>query len=473
MQGNEKFLRRVASYAHKHALWREGERILAAVSGGPDSLALLLALKLLAVKEKINIGCCCVNHHLRAAAGKEAEFVESVCREWNIPFILKEVDVQSAVRNGGSIETAARDLRYKALREAARGGGYAKIAVAHHGDDQAETVLYHLLRGSGVTGLSGMKPINGDIIRPFLCVSKNEIKDFLKDFSYVPCHDESNDVEDAVRNRIRLSLVPELISYNPRVTESLRRTADIFREEDLFMEEKADVFISSCVEHDNDKCVFFIAYFLALHISLQRRVIRKICCMVAGRIPSFEGTEKFIFLIDAGKTGSVTSSSGTFLEIQYGKAIFYKGSTQNRIPAGKLKNVGTSAAVLSELVKRLIEHLGQWCIEKVILLKQPDFIEKNQIILDADKVGNIVLRYWKAGDRFSPRGINGSKKLARVMRDLHISAGERRIWPLVADENHIYWIAFLRGSNYGLPDKNTKKYLLITLKKENREDEES
>lgn len=108
MQGNEKFLRRVASYAHKHALWREGERILAAVSGGPDSLALLLALKLLAVKEKINIGCCCVNHHLRAAAGKEAEFVESVCREWNIPFILKEVDVQSAVRNGGSIETAAR-----------------------------------------------------------------------------------------------------------------------------------------------------------------------------------------------------------------------------------------------------------------------------------------------------------------------------------------------------------------------------
>ena len=289
----------------------------------------------------------------------------------------------------------------------------------------------------------------------------------------MPCHDESNDVEDAVRNRIRLSLVPELISYNPRVTESLRRTADIFREEDLFMEEKADVFISSCVEHDNDKCVFFIAYFLALHIALQRRVIRKICCMVAGRIPSFEGTEKFIFLIDAGKTGSVTSSSGTFLEIQYGKAIFYKGSTQNRIPAGKLKNGGTSAAVLSELVKRLIEHLGQWCIEKVILSKQPDFIEKNQIILDADKVGNIVLRYWKAGDRFSPRGINGSKKLARVMRDLHISAGERRIWPLVADENHIYWIAFLRGSNYGLPDKNTKKYLLITLKKENREDEES
>lgn len=197
----------------------------------------------------------------------------------------------------------------------------------------------------------------------------------------MPCHDESNDVEDAVRNRIRLSLVPELISYNPRVTESLRRTADIFREEDLFMEEKADVFISSCVEHDNDKCVFFIAYFLVLHIALQRRVIRKICCMVAGRIPSFEGTEKFIFLIDAGKTGSVTSSSGTFLEIQYGKAIFYKGSTQNRIPAGKLKNVGTSAAVLSELVKRLIEHLGQWCIEKVILSKQPDFIEKIRLSL--------------------------------------------------------------------------------------------
>lgn len=473
MQGNEAFLGRVASYAHKYALWREGERILTAVSGGPDSLALLLSLKLLSIKEKIEIGCCCVNHHLREAAEGEAEFVQSVCCDWNIPFTLKDVDVQSVVRNGGSIETAARDLRYKALREAACAGGYAEIAVAHHGDDQAETVLYHLLRGSGVTGLSGMKPINGDIIRPFLCVSKNQIKDFLKDFPYVPCHDESNDVEDAVRNRIRLSLIPELIAYNPRITDSLRRTADIFREEDLFMEEKAEVFISSYVGHDEGRYVFSTRRFLALHMALQRRVIRKICRMAAGQIPSFEGTEKFILLIAGGKTGSITSSSGTLLQIQYGKAVFSEGSTRRRFPMGSLKNGGTAAAILSGSGKGLMEQRGQWYIEKMILPQEPEVMEKNQILLDADKVGNIVLRYWEAGDRFSPRGINGSKKLARIMRDFHLSSGERRIWPLIADENHIYWIAFLRGSNYGLPDKNTRKYLLITLKKENKEDEKS
>lgn len=476
MFSKENFLAKVSAYVKREALWEKRDRILAAVSGGPDSLALLLVLKLLSEREGIEIGCCCVNHHLRQAADEEAQFVKRVCRDWDIPVTVKHVNVKEAVKNEGSFETAARELRYRALREVVLVGGYTKIAVAHHGDDQAETVLYHLLRGSGSGGLLGMKPINGDVIRPFLCTTKNEIKNFLSYFTYTPCHDESNDIEDVVRNRIRLSLMPELETYNPRVTDSLRRTAEILREEDSFMKEQAKVFISSAVEYNGSESIFSIGAFLGKHIALQRRIIREIARTATGRIPGFTGTERFIALIAEGRTGTMTSASGILLRIQYGRAIFSAGNTRKGyslpLDISRMNHSGENLPA-DRLIKSLWEKKGNWSFEKTILFERPRKIERNQFILDADKVGNIVLRYWENGDYFSPRGVKGRKKLSRVMSDLHISSEKRKNWPVIADENHIYWIAFLRGSNDGIPDGNTQRYLLITIKKENGENEKS
>ena len=205
----EDFLKRVLAFAHENHLWEKGDGILAAVSGGPDSLGLLLFLKDIEEREGIRLGCCCVNHHLRKAAEEETAYVASVCRRFHIPFYRKDVNVQEARKKGkGSVETVARSLRYEALEEAAKAGGYRKIALAHHEDDQAETILFHFLRGSGMKGLAGIQPKRDGFIRPFLCVTREDIGRFLSDYPVSPCHDETNDIPDATRNKIRLTLLP-------------------------------------------------------------------------------------------------------------------------------------------------------------------------------------------------------------------------------------------------------------------------
>ena len=155
---DRQWMGRMLSYAHKEKLWRRGSRILAAVSGGPDSLGLLLFLDSIREEEGIEVGCCCVDHHLRKESGEEADYVGKICLERKIPFYRRDVDVKGAQKGGESIETIARDLRYKALRDVKEKEHYDVIATAHHADDQAETVLFHFLRGSGAKGLSGISP---------------------------------------------------------------------------------------------------------------------------------------------------------------------------------------------------------------------------------------------------------------------------------------------------------------------------
>ena len=188
------FIAKILSFAREKKLWQRGERILAAVSGGPDSLGLLLFLHDVAEQEGLSVGCCLVQHHLREEAEEEARYVERICEQLGIPFFRRDVYVEEKRRlGGGSVETVARTLRYEALREVQREAGYTVIALAHHADDQAETILFHLLRGSGVRGLSGMAPKHEELIRPFLTVTKKEIEDFLTAFPYAPCHDATND----------------------------------------------------------------------------------------------------------------------------------------------------------------------------------------------------------------------------------------------------------------------------------------
>lgn len=158
---------------------------------------------------------------------------------FHIPFIRKDVDVPAARReNRGSVETVARILRFKALKEAAEEGKCTQIALAHHENDQAETILFHLLRGSGTKGMAGIQPRRNIFIRPFLAVTRKEIADFLSSFHVTPCHDETNDIPDATRNKIRLELMPRLLSFNPNLVTTLSREAQIFRDEEDFMEKK-------------------------------------------------------------------------------------------------------------------------------------------------------------------------------------------------------------------------------------------
>lgn len=446
----EEFTEKVRRFGRKHRLWRRGGSILAAVSGGPDSLALLLALSELAPSEGFRLGCCTVDHRLREEAEEETAFVASVCRGLGVPCWRETADVPAWRRaHGGSEETAARELRYAALRKRAAAEGFEKIAAAHHMGDQAETVLYHFLRGSGMTGLSGMRPEAENIIRPFLGVTRKEIEAYLAFWPYEPRHDRTNDLPCAVRNRLRLETIPALEAYNLRLTEALCRTAEILREEDSLLERLLDGREKDFVRRDGGISAEQ-ALFRELPDGLARRMIRRIWERCGGRVPDFEETERVLaFLRNAG-TGKKTSAAGTMAEARYGQLFFSAGSTR----AGRTKN----------------EAPPEWELLQEVRDEKPEAAGPDQLVLDADAAGPVRLRYPLPGDRFAPAGSKVTKKLFPYMNELHIPAEARRTWPLAAGDNHIYWIGFRKAGRYGAPSAETKRYLLLTLRR--KQDEE-
>lgn len=439
------FLEKVRRFGQSRGLWRRGDRILAAVSGGPDSLALLLALAALAEEEGFSLACCTVNHHLREEAAEETAFVAQVAADLSVPCFIEDADVPAWRRaHGGSVETAARMLRYAALDRAAEAAGCGRIAAAHHKGDQAETVLYHLLRGSGTRGLAGMRPLSGRLIRPFLCVTREEIMAYLAGFPCTPCHDRTNDIPDAVRNRLRLLLMPELSSYNPQITETLCRTAEIAAAEDDYMEAETAKYEASLTARDGGLAAE-AALFARMPEALARRLLRRVWTRCGGRVPDFTETERLLHFLRTAGNGKWTSAAGVALRLAGGEAFFYPGSTREGTepPAGR----------------------DAWELVETVTDAPPEGVSSEELVLDADAVGQVRLRFPRPGDRFAPEGFAGTKKLFPYMNELHIPAEARRTWPLAADERHIYWIGRKKASRYGAPSKTTKRWLRLALRR--------
>lgn len=464
------FSSKILSFAREKKLWQRGERILAAVSGGPDSLALLLFLHDIAEQEGLSVGCCLVQHHLREEAEEEARYVERICERLGIPFFRRDVYVEEKRRlGGGSVETVARTLRYEALREVRKEAGYTVIALAHHADDQAETILFHLLRGSGVRGLSGMAPKHEELIRPFLTVTKKEIEDFLTAFPYAPCHDATNDELDATRNRIRHQLLPEMLSYNPNLVETLLHTADILRSEDAWMEEAAEAWLAS---HGKEGSLEKDA-FRALPLAMRRRVLRRMLMHMGEGSSDFESLSRLALLAENGETGKLTSTAHVVMEIGQRDLYFYRGNTKKQEESGLFllakhffekfmqKDVDKPEEMAIISGKDSADTL--WHMETVRLRTRPAHLARNQYLLDAEKVGDVRLRMPRPGERMAAQGMEGTKSIKRILQDAGIPAALRPHWPIAADDKEIYWTCLLRGSRHGRVTEETKEYLLLTI----------
>lgn len=468
------FISTILSFSHENHLWQRGDRILAAVSGGPDSLGLLLFLHEVAEEEGLTVGCCCVDHHLRPESGAEAAYVGEVCRKLSIPFAQKDVDVEGERQeNRGSVETVARELRYAALREVAEEGRYTAIATAHHADDQAETILFHLLRGAGTKGLSGMAPRRGDIIRPFLPVTKADIETFISHFPVMPCHDETNDIPDVTRNKIRLTLLPQLLSYNPRLVRDLTHMASILREEDRCLEDMAAEFLR---RGKREGSVFFLPRkeFGHLPLALKRRILLAVLRSTGGKTEDFDGVERLRHLAETGTAGKKISSSGVMMEVGKEELLFYPGSTRKtkNLPVEDLisaiyenfkQNALTDWASADIIEKNDAAQLDGWRMQLAVTEGRPTYVAKNQILLDADQVGHLCLRYPRERERFFPRGMEGTKRISAILSEAGLPAAVRNLWPLLCDEKQAYWVGLLRGSRFGLPDDTTRRFLVVTL----------
>ena len=211
-------LNKLRDFLRQYSMVRPGDRIIVAVSGGADSVALLFGLYLLKEELSIELEAAHFNHQLRGAeSDRDAEFVRSFCAGYGIP--LHEAGGRILPGEKG-LEAAARDARYKFLRSLP-----GKIATAHTADDNAETVLLHLIRGTGLKGLGAIAPVSGNVIRPMLSVTRREVEQFLEEYSLTHVEDSSNASDAFLRNRIRHHIMPLLREENPRIAESVSSMA--------------------------------------------------------------------------------------------------------------------------------------------------------------------------------------------------------------------------------------------------------
>ena len=219
-----------------------GARLLVALSGGADSTALLAMLVGARKRLDLHLAAVHVNHGIRGSESRaDAEFCEALCRELNVDFYLRNVDAPAAANaSHEGIETVARRLRYDALREVRAQTHSAWIVLAHHRDDQAETVLMHLLRGCGGRGIGGMAEFSGDLYRPLLNVSKAELESFLLERGMCWREDSTNAVPDTPRNALRLNVLPLLEQSYPQAAKAIARYAQIARREDRLLDEMTD-----------------------------------------------------------------------------------------------------------------------------------------------------------------------------------------------------------------------------------------
>ena len=263
---------RVLAYCQKWDMLPQGETVLCAVSGGRDSMALLHLLSTLAEVGGFQVAAAHFNHRLRPTADRDEAFVRDWCRENDVPLTCGAGDVKKfASREGLGIEDAARKLRYAFLETAAAGMGAARIATAHHREDNAETVLLHLLRGSGLQGLGGIAPVRGKIIRPLLETSRAEIDEYVVRHSIPYVEDESNRDTRFTRNRLRLEVLPLLEDIAPGCGGRIAAAAELLREENRHIQREAESLLPPV---EDDAITLPVPVLRRQDEALRRRLVR-------------------------------------------------------------------------------------------------------------------------------------------------------------------------------------------------------
>lgn len=256
-----------------HCLVDKNDNVLVACSGGPDSVALIHALKSQKDLLKINLVIAHVNHNFRQNSQNDALFVENLAKKLGLSFLCKSVVVES----DGNLEDNARKVRHESLNEMAIETRCSKIALGHTSSDKAETVLHNIARGAGTKGFSSLRPTNCNLIRPILFASRKDILDYLNEIDQDYITDETNANTAFSRNRIRHNVIPELEHIFPQASRNIARLSSIIEEESKFLNELAKKDLEKYVTEAVDGRILSITLFAKLHFVLQRRILLLLC----------------------------------------------------------------------------------------------------------------------------------------------------------------------------------------------------
>ncbi|MDD4352435.1 MAG: tRNA lysidine(34) synthetase TilS [Candidatus Gracilibacteria bacterium] len=424
-------------------------KLIVAVSGGADSVYLLDLLS----KQKYKLVVAHLHHGLR---GKEADrdqlFVQKLAKKYKLPFETEQVDVKTfAKKQKLSIEEAARDLRYDFLHKVKDKYQAKFIVTAHTLDDQAETILMNLVRGSGLRGLTGMSVQNGDLWRPLLATSKTKILSYLKQHGLKYVEDSSNQDLFCTRNRFRLEIMPKLKAINPNLLETLNRNGLVFQEINDFLEKEARSFLKKHLHRNS----FARSSFRKLPLAIQNVVIRLLHLEQAGN------------LLDLG-FDKVCQAKEFINTAETGKQFRLSDKLTFRINYAKVDCAFPALASSPKELKKALKILGQTSFlgQKIKVSKCTKIgkLSKQSAYLDLGKTGKLYVRSFKKGDRFHPLGLKGTKKLQDFFTDQKVSVFARSSVPIIVDSrDEIVWIAGYRISEKFKAEQTSQNILKLTI----------
>jgi tRNA(Ile)-lysidine synthase len=453
----------------KHSMLSGKEKVLVALSGGPDSVCLLHVLKNLKDEFKLDIYALYIDHGLRAEeASIEKEFCKNLCEKLDLPFMTKFIDVKNyAQEKGINRQEAARELRYQVFEETALEINAQKVALGHTADDQAETLLMRLLRGSGPTGLSGIPPVRGKFIRPLIEIEKQEIERYLQEEKVDYIVDSSNLREDYLRNKIRLSLVPMIREVNPNIIDTLSRTAAILREEERYFGILVTKTLMRLMSRKtNSRIELFLSPLEVMERVILRRTLRKAIDETRGlRGINFIHIEDIIKLIKKSKTGGRLYLPHGIRAIKDYSTLILTSEPPVKLDTYTLEVPGEM--VLKEagvLIKASLINFSDFGESGQAVKVHADF--KTLALFDAARLlFPLVVRPRKRGDFFYPLGFGKKKKLQDFFVDEKVPRDERDAIPLIVSGEDIVWVVGYRGDERFRVTDETKKVLRLEVKK--------
>ena len=446
----------------KHNMLKEGDKVVVGVSGGADSVALLLLLNELREEMKLTLFVVHVNHGIRGEDAKRDElFVENICKKLGISYEIEKVDIINIAKNFSlTEEEAGRKARYDAFYRILREKNTTKIAVAHNLNDQAETVLMYLCRGSGLTGLKGILPVRDEIIRPLIECSRSEIEKWLKIENQEYCIDYTNFETEYTRNKIRNNLLPYIEEQiNSNAVKNIARNAALIKEEDDYIEKEANkAYYSVFVKKDDKNIYLDILKMKNLPKVMQRRIIRIGFKELNKNIKNLtlKHVNASLELMNGatGKRLQLGENMGIIKEYKYLKFT-------------KIVNIDSEdyGYAINEEETVYVKEAGYY----VKISKKSEKGELNsQIVytkaIDYDKINDVLMvRNRRRTDTISINKNGGSKKLKDFFIDEKIPRQSRQKIPLIALGNEIVWVINHRNGEKYMADDTTKNILYIHL----------
>lgn len=447
-------LDRVREYILYNNLIDKNEKILIAFSGGADSLALLLMLHSLKEDLHIELGACHVNHMLRGKDADEDEtFCSEIARKLSIPFYSIKKDVSSyAKKNGMSVEVAGRELRYAFFKEIMVNHRYEKCATAHHLDDQVETVLLNLMRGSGLNGLTGMTPKREEYIKPILFLKKEELLAYLKEQSMEPREDDSNKESVYQRNKVRNKLIPYIReNFNKDFPETIWRMTDLLSEDLDFIHEHVEKVKNEYVEKGKGNRIVIRKEAFLQHKAVVSRLLFDAIESVKGNFTDIEEVHiRDMISLQKNETGkSIDIKDAVVAKNDYGNLIIERKKTdterEENMLQEELKIPGTYKVDGKTIRFRYVER-DEIVKDKKLRFFNGDVIEET-----------VIVRNRQEGDRMRPFGMNGYRKLKNILIDKKISREDREKLLIFQNRNEIFYIgSMIISDDYKVKDSTVK-----------------